>query len=804
MKLQTKFFIILVLLVLVPSLVIISLTKGRFSSMVEVSTQKQVGMFAEQVSWSIQSSEEALADLQQTIAQILIESENAVTDPRVETSWIVHLTAQLDQLRQEQPFARYIEIKHENGKVLTHSGYPLQNLQNHPGRAFLQSDGHLFLSSTQSLPLNATSENYHLRIDIGLDNLERLIKTTRRKSHTMLMLQNADHDILIDDSSLASALDSALALISGNIGTANHSQAFTWNRSSFHLNQQSLSGQASLIVLSPNLNEEVFSENLYSQLSYVAVISLLFSLFIIHGMTTALITQPLKQFQNLVKNIMDGNLKQRLTMNRSDEVGQLSGSLEDLRKHLQDTSQHIEELAYFDTLTGLPNKVNFIDTIQKLIEKSNSSRHHVAILFFDLDNFKHVNDGLGHELGDTLLMQVGARLKESIRSHDVLSNSSREWNDENDAMIARLGGDEFTVVLSKIGSAGEAAKVAERILQRLSQSFLLKDSEIFISASIGISMFPKDGNTPEILLKNADLAMYSAKSNGKNNFRFYDAQMNTPMLERIELESSMRTALENHEFLLHFQPKIPLNGGHRYEYETLMRWQHPTRGMISPGLFIPMAEDCGYIQNLGDWAIEQCCIQIEQWNQRDIKPLSVSVNLSPVQLNYGNPLQTIKRCLAIYKVEPHQLEIEITESGLMQNENHAINLLRDIKALGVRIALDDFGTGYSSLAYLLRFPIDTLKIDRAFIKDLEHNEESLIVLETIISLAKRLNLEVVAEGVETEEQFKLLKDRDCDYIQGFYFSKPLIAEEAMDYVVEYFNALPETISVFPAPRRLPN
>jgi predicted signal transduction protein with EAL and GGDEF domain len=434
----------------------------------------------------------------------------------------------------------------------------------------------------------------------------------------------------------------------------------------------------------------------------------------------------------------------------------------------------------------LPNKVTSLDIMQQLIERSTQRGTQMAVLFFDLDNFKNINDALGHQLGDILLMQVGARLKECIRSHDLMQRNPLHPDPQDSQMLARMGGDEFTLVLSNLHSPDQAAKVAARILSKLAQPFKLDEHEVFISASIGVSVYPKDGTTPESLLKHADVAMYSAKAKGKNNYQFYDASMHKPMTERLALEASMRSALENNEFVLFYQPKVPVQGQQRIEFEALMRWKHPEKGMISPALFIPMAEDTGYIQQLGDWALETACLQLDIWNSKGYRNVSISVNLSPMQLNFGNPLQTLERCLHQFAIDPAQLELEITESSLMQNESHAIDILCKLKDLGVRIALDDFGTGYSSLAYLRRFPIDTLKIDRSFIRDLEQDPESVLVLESIIGLAQNLKLEIVAEGIETERQRDMLQERGCDFIQGFYYAKPCEPAESMQFFDRYF------------------
>lgn len=777
MKLQTKFLAILIPLVVIPLLLNAFITRTHFQNMIATSAEQQSNILRDQMHWNINVGKQQGLDLQEELRSYPdMRSALAQIDSNPQ-----QLQQALNEFQQNHPRLAYADIKSTTGTTIAVTpdvnGFDTALTANQP-MAFFNHQQRLYMLQRQiDDPIDQSGSGLIFTTVIQLDQLESFIQNTRRTSHVLLILMDGP-TALTEDQSIQAMMSSA---------EITNGMTLAWSSNRYLVNISDITDRLRMVSLTPTVKMEAASETLNGMLSYVAIAAGLISLLILHRSVATLVTQPLRRFQTLIQNISNGNFKSVKVLKRADEMGELSQSFEDMRQHLQDTSEHIEELAYFDTLTGLPNKVSFIDTIQQLIEKSQVSGHQVAILFFDLDNFKHINDGLGHEVGDELLMQVSGRLKECIRSHDVLAPSQNIALRNEESAIARLGGDEFTLVLSKINSPEEAAKVSSRILQKLSKPFMLHENEVFISASIGISMFPKDGRTPEALLKSADTAMYAAKSSGKNHARFYDSKMNKPVLERIELEASMRSALANNEFILFYQPKVPMLGENRFEFETLMRWNHSEKGMISPGLFIPLAEDTGYIQQLGDWAIEQTCRQIEYWNRKGYKSVTVSTNLSPVQLNYGNPLETIKECLEAYAIEPHQLEVEITESGLMQNEKHAIELLNQIKSLGVRIALDDFGTGYSSLAYLLKFPIDTLKIDRAFIRDIDSNPESLLVLESIIGLAKKLKLHVVAEGVETAEQLELLVQRDCDYIQGFYFARPTEPVDAMAFFESHFS-----------------
>ncbi|MDX1695316.1 MAG: EAL domain-containing protein [Ketobacteraceae bacterium] len=522
-----------------------------------------------------------------------------------------------------------------------------------------------------------------------------------------------------------------------------------------------------------------------SELSQVVVlvtvsITLLFAL-VLFTVIRVLVTTPLARLSRMARDISQGDMDSRIDIDQDDEVGELAQVFDTMRANLKRSTQQIQELAYYDSLTGLPNKITFIETIHQLLEQAKENDELISVLFFDLDNFKNINDGLGHDMGDLLLQEVSRRLKDCIRATDLLERAANLPEEAQSHLIARMGGDEFTLVLSQINSIEESSKVAVRILSKLSQPFILEEHEIYIGASIGIACFPHDGDTPEILLKHADIAMYEAKARGKNNFQYFDHKMNEPVSERLALESSMRAALDNEEFRIVFQPRVPMNHNHRYEFEALIRWQHPEKGFVSPGLFIPVAEETGFIQHIGDWILDKACEQIKEWLDAGYGDVMVSINLSPVQFNYGSPSNSVRNALSKYDLHPRHLELEITESGLMQNENTAANLLSSLKEIGVRIALDDFGTGYSSLAYLLRFPIDTLKIDRAFIRNLTENPQAVAVLKSITGLAESLNLETVAEGVETEEQLNIVQEMGCRIIQGFLFAKPSPADEAMAF-----------------------
>lgn len=516
----------------------------------------------------------------------------------------------------------------------------------------------------------------------------------------------------------------------------------------------------------------------------LSILVVLISTMILYALITSTIINPLNTLNKAANNISQGRLEYIENSTNKDEIGDLFRSFAEMSQSLKSSTEQIEELAYFDNLTGLPNKVTFFETIGRLMERSDKNKNKLAVIFFDLDNFKNINDGLGHQMGDLLLMHVGTRIKDCLRDSDLISNLNEVYSLQGSHLISRMGGDEFALILSNLSQRDEARKIAVRILTELARPFLLDSHEIYIGASIGLALYPENGNTPEALLKHADIAMYEAKSKGKNNFQFFEEAMTDILNKRLTLEAAIRIAIEENEFTLHYQPKVSLEDSSRIEFEALIRWITPNRGFVSPADFIPIAEESGLILQIGDWVLNEACRQTKQWVNEGHTNIQVSVNFSPVQINYGNPINSVKTALETHQLAPHHIELEITESGLMQNERVAIAYLNSLKELGVGIALDDFGTGYSSLAYLQRFPIDTLKIDRAFINDVEHNTDSQHVLDTILFLAEKLNLATVAEGVETESQLALIRERGCKIIQGYFFSKPLPANEAIAFFTQ--------------------
>ena len=427
-----------------------------------------------------------------------------------------------------------------------------------------------------------------------------------------------------------------------------------------------------------------------------------------------------------------------------------------------EADQRIEYLASHDSLTDLPNRDMFNGMLRRTIDAAERYHRQFAVLFIDLDRFKIINDSLGHDAGDMLLVEIGGRLRRALRSSDV---------------VARLGGDEFVVILEEASERNEVERIAGELLSVLSQPMQLSGHECHTTASIGIAMYPADGADMQTLTKNADMAMYLAKEDGKNGFRFFTREIKAQSIERLTLESALRRALERDQFSLHYQPKVDMTSGQITGVEALLRWNHPELGIVSPGQFIPLAEETGLIVPIGRWVLKEACAQNMAWQRRGLRPVTMAVNLSPRQFADPHLLHDVDEALLASGMSPVLLQLEVTESMVMRNVSRAIKVLDAVQSRGMRLAIDDFGTGYSSMSLMKQFPIDTIKIDRSFVRDLPIDTEDQAIAQAIISMGKALGMTVIAEGVETVEQEAFLRSHACDEMQGFLFSKPLPARE---------------------------
>jgi diguanylate cyclase (GGDEF)-like protein len=504
---------------------------------------------------------------------------------------------------------------------------------------------------------------------------------------------------------------------------------------------------------------------IYSQIRDNIIITFLIILLalllavILTAKTQRMISEPILSLSNTTKKIKnEKDYSIRVDHDEFLEIEELSDGFNAMLEEIQSRDENLQRLATYDELTNIPNRNYFIDLLNQAITRGNRKSQRHAVLFMDLDRFKNINDSLGHSKGDELLIKVAKRLNIIIRGDDI---------------VARFGGDEFTFLLRDLPSSNQAAEVADRILEVLNEPFDMDNHNVVVVPSIGIVLFPDNGNTPEELLKNADTAMYRAKNSGGNKYLFFTDNMNKEAQLHQELEEALRNAIYNHEFILHYQPKFDLHSGKSLGMEALARWNRPNNGLVAPNLFIPIAEETGLIIPMGKQILDQAISQTKVLIDKHIFDGKLAVNISARQFEDKDLLNNIKSLLEKHNLSPENLEIELTEAAVMNETEDAISTLKEIRDAGISIAMDDFGTGYSSLSYLKKFPLNTLKIDMSFIRDMDQSEENKSIVKSIIDLSHILKLNVVAEGIETEEQAKILTDMGCDVAQGYYFSKPL-------------------------------
>lgn len=456
------------------------------------------------------------------------------------------------------------------------------------------------------------------------------------------------------------------------------------------------------------------------------------------------------------------------------EFGQwrIVGTLHDITA-LKQSEQEITYYAYYDTLTDLPNRRLFIEQLETTIASARRHQRRFTLMFLDLDRFKHVNDTYGHHVGDELLCQAAARIRECVRDSDLVAKLSLE----SDNRVARLAGDEFTVLLDDVDKVDDIADIANRLIDTFSQPFVIGGTPLYVTVSIGITVFPTDGHNVQVLLQHADVAMYHAKQVGRNNYQFFSESMNNYLKLRMEMEHDLHIALKEQQFELYYQPQYHARSQKIVGFEALLRWRHPVKGVLTPDNFIDIAESTGLIMPIGDWVLMQACQQVHQWQLDYGCAYRIAINLSALQFNQNYLPERVRQTLEQTQLPAETLELEITETAMLRDVAETIPLLFSLKKTGVRLAIDDFGTGYSSMSYLKNFPIDTLKIDRSFVEEIVFNRKDAAIAQTIVQLANNLNLSTIAEGVETEAQADLLLKMGCEEFQGFYLNKPMSVAE---------------------------
>ncbi|HAJ91374.1 MAG TPA: hypothetical protein DCO71_01915 [Gammaproteobacteria bacterium] len=461
-----------------------------------------------------------------------------------------------------------------------------------------------------------------------------------------------------------------------------------------------------------------------------------------------LVTSPLRN--------EDGEIRSVIEVAR-DVTGHVTA-----RRELEEQKLTLQKLAHHDALTGLPNRLLFLDRLQQAVRKARRANRLLAVLFIDLDRFKQINDSLGHAMGDAVLKVISRRLEDCLREDDV---------------VARLGGDEFTIIMDSLHNARHATTLAQKIIRAVQRPVRHKEQELYVSASVGISLYPQDGEDAAVLLRNADAAMYKAKGEGKNSFQFYTADMTELAFERVLMESHLHRALESDQFVVLYQPQIDLRTDRLVGLEALVRWQHPELGQVLPAKFITLAEDTGLILPLGEWVLKTACRQMACWYQDGLFPGRVAVNLTANQLKHDSFLPAVEHILNASSCRPEWLELEITEGVVMRQHEHSFQVLQQLKRLGIELAIDDFGTGYSSLAYLKRLPVSKLKIDRSFVRDIPEDDGDNAIARAVIAMGHSLGLRVIAEGVENSGQMAFLREAGCDEVQGYLCGPPLSADQ---------------------------
>ena len=463
------------------------------------------------------------------------------------------------------------------------------------------------------------------------------------------------------------------------------------------------------------------------------------------------------------------NIRGKAILNKKGRPQRLAGSITNIHEH-KEADALIEKMAYYDILTGLPNRTFFSIQLKKELEAREEKGDILSLFFIDVDNFKSINDILGHRFGDVVLQQIGQVLQTFTKKDHCF----------------RLGGDEFVLILPHFQSEDEIHQLAKDILDVFIEPLCLKQRDLFMSVSIGIAVSPYDGTNAETLLKNADIAMYHAKQTGKNTYKRYDEQLHQQIMENIKMENDLRKAIEQEEFELYYQPQMDVQLGKGCSVEALIRWNHPTQGLVSPGEFIGLAEETGLIIPIGRWVFQQACKQMKQWKQKSLGIQYIAINLSPIQFQDPQLITMIEETLQHYQIQPSDIELEITETIAMKNINYTMKVLQKLEGMGFHISLDDFGTGYSSMNYLSKLPITTVKIDRSFmIANIKEDERQQSIVRAVITLAHANDLLVVAEGVETKEQLDFLQKESCDKVQGYFYSPPLPLQKIENFIKKY-------------------
>ncbi len=524
------------------------------------------------------------------------------------------------------------------------------------------------------------------------------------------------------------------------------------------------------LLLSAYMNKQELQEALYEskKMLIISIISIVIVTLIISLiMLNRLLSVPLKRLLDGIGVIAKGDYSHKISIKSDDELGLISQEFNKMAHTIKEREMQLDELAHYDVLTKMPNRAMFLANLESAINRAERNKTKLAVFFLDLDEFKNINDTLGHNIGDKLLVKVANNLSKVMRRNDLL---------------ARIGGDEFNILVEDLGSAVTAEEIAVKMIEQMNLPIEIEHNQIHITGSIGIAIYPDDARDFMTLLKNADIAMYDAKDKGKNRYKFFSQELSTSLEQRTIMLKELKNALSNNELELYYQPKFSLQNGKIYAAEALIRWKSAKLGFVTPDQFIPLAEESGEIIQIGAWVIEQACKDFALWKKLNLPISQVSVNVSNVQFAQPGIIRTLQDAIKNAAIEAKSLEIEMTESYVYENSNQALEVLHRIREIGIDIAMDDFGTGYSSMSYLKQLPLSRLKIDKSFIDDIPHSEDDVEITKIIIALAKVMHLEITAEGIETQEQIKFLQSLDCNEGQGYICSKPLPNKDFIDLI----------------------
>lgn len=616
----------------------------------------------------------------------------------------------------------------------------------------------------------------YLTITLSLDHLREQVNTnTIGQSGFLAAVSNTGQVMHIPEAS-KQYIDELNSLFQtgSNIKVSSSPVILQHNNQTFRIYQRQLRAGLTLIGALPEkeiIHNSLSLGQIIISVSLIAVIVAVFFAFIT---LRRIILNPLNLLTSAAISIGQGKHTPEIDIQREDEIGELAKTFVEMSSNLNQMHREVNYTANHDGLTGLPNRTMFQAYLKKIVTIAEQKSQKVALLFIDLDDFKSVNDSLGHHIGDLLLQSIASRLSKTIR--DQSNNDTSTYPKASD-LVARLAGDEFVILLNDVEGPWEASAVSDRVINILKTPFDIEQKQIFVSCSIGISIYPEDASNYNDLIQYSDIAMYHAKEQGKNHYQFYAQKLNDDLQKRLKINNRLRHSLAENSFYLVYQPKININTGTITGIEALMRWNDTELGEIPPAEFIPIAEESGLITPLTEWLINKTCLQIRQWQSINIHCPPVSINISSIQFKRKDLPGMIKHAIEKHHLSNQQLEIELTETSLLHSTLEAGDILNTLSDMGIRISLDDFGTGYSSLHYLNTLPIDILKIDRSFINNINNADQEHAIIDAILAIAKALNLEIVAEGVETRQQLDFLLRRNCDTIQGFYLCNPKTANE---------------------------